>query len=452
MLIMAKASKLKQNVERKGYKFRLIVPNSDVERKLAGYVGCCRLVWNKALSLVKEDDALYRSLVRDCEEKGLATDNIVRTFRFNPYYQLSSMLKLWKEDTKTSFLVDCYSKSLQITLEELGQAITEAKSKTNPKCYPVFKKKGIKDSFSFNGSIKHDDENGRIFIPKIGYIRYRKSRDVLGVVKNVTISKQGKYWYVSLQSEKQLSYRQISGDFTNIIGIDVGITKAVSCSHEISFEYQNKRIATKQISSVNSLKQYQKKLAKLQRDLARKDKFSKNWVKQKSKINKLHTKIGNTRQDFLHKVTTAIVENNAYIAVERLKIKNMSKSAKGTIDNPGKNVKAKSGLNKSILDQGWGMFRQFLSYKLKYIYGTELIEVNPQYTSQQCSQCGYTDKENRKNQASFNCKQCGYKMNADINASLNIKAAGLAVLACGVGTKPMVKQEPSELYYNTCIA
>jgi putative transposase len=268
----------------------------------------------------------------------------------------------------------------------------------------------------------------------------------------VTISKQGKYWYVSLQSEKQLSYRQISGDFTNIIGIDVGITKAVSCSHEISFEYQNKRIATKQISSVNSLKQYQKKLAKLQRDLARKDKFSKNWVKQKSKINKLHTKIGNTRQDFLHKVTTAIVESNAYIAVERLKIKNMSKSAKGTIDNPGKNVKAKSGLNKSILDQGWGMFRQFLSYKLKYIYGTELIEVNPQYTSQQCSQCGYTDKENRKNQASFNCKQCGYKMNADINASLNIKAAGLAVLACGVGTKPMVKQEPSELYYNTCIA
>jgi putative transposase len=113
-------------------------------------------------------------------------------------------------------------------------------------------------------------------------------------------------------------------------------------------------------------------------------------------------------------------------------------------------VKQKSGLNKSILDQGWGMFKQFLAYKLKYNYGTELIEVNPQYTSQKCSSCGHIDADNRKNQASFKCVKCGFSMNADLNASLNIKAAGLAVLACGVDRMPSIqnatkKQEPTEL-------
>ena len=128
----------------------------------------------------------------------------------------------------------------------------------------------------------------------------------------------------------------------------------------------------------------------------------------------------------------------------------MSKSAKGTIAEHGKNVKQKSGLNRSILDQGWGMLRQFLTYKLKYNYGTELIEVNPHYTSQKCSGCGHTHADNRKNQASFKCVKCGLSMNADLNASLNIKAAGIAVLACGVAGMPnirnaMMKQEPTEL-------
>ena len=257
--------------------------------------------------------------------------------------------------------------------------------------------------------------------------------------------------FCGLRLQPQLS--QVNPEWVNAnraIGIDVGIAKAVSASDAISFEYQGKQISSNQLESINPLREHQTKLAKLQKDLARKTKFSRNWNKQKAKISKLHSKIANIRNDFVHKVTTAISKSYAYVVVEALKVKNMSKSAKGTADKHGKMVKQKSGLNKSILDQGWGMFRQFLAYKLKYNYGTELIEVNPQYTSQKCSGCGHIHADNRKNQASFRCVKCGLSMNADLNASLNIKAAGLAVLACGVDGMPSIqnatmKQEPTEL-------
>ena len=452
---MIKSSKVKQEQERKGYKFRLIIPNSATEHKFAQLVGCCRFVWNKALAWLKQDDDDYRTIVTMSRMNGGDATGITAFFKFNPYNQLSAMLTKWKQDPETQFLAEAYSKSLQIVLEELGQAVVEAKSKTNPtrvsKQYPVFKKRGIKDSFSFNGAIKHDVENGRIFVPKLGiWLRYRKSREVLGVVKNVTISKQAGEWYVSLQSERPLS--QVNPEWVNtnqVIGIDVGIAKAVSASDTISFEYQGQQIASNQLDSVNPLKLYQAKLAKLQKDLARKSKFSRNWQKQKAKVGKLHTQIANIRKDFVHKITTAISKSYAYVALEALKVKNMSKSAKGTITEPGKKVKQKSGLNRSILDQGWGMFRQFLAYKLNYNYGTELIEVNPQYTSQRCSSCGHTHADNRKNQAGFSCVECGLTMNADLNASLNIRTAGLAGIACGVDGMPSIqnatlKQEPTE--------
>jgi putative transposase len=445
-------SSTKQNKQRKGYKFRLMVTNSEIERQLNKIVGCCRFVWNKALALVKQDDENYRTMLEMAKMNGGEGEGISSLFKFNPYNQLSALLTTWKQQPETDFLKQVYSKSLQIVLEELGQAVAEAKNKSNPKRYPVFKKRGVEDSFSWNGVIKHDEENGRIFIPKLGiWLRYKQSREVLGIVKNVTISKQAGNWYVSLQIERELARLNPEWVNTNqLIGIDAGVAKVVSASDSICLEYQGKQISTNQLESINPLANHQAKLAKLNQDLARKTKFSRNWYKQKAKINKLHHKVANIRKDFVHKVTTAITNSYAYVSVEALNIKNMTKSAKGTVDKPGKMVKQKSGLNKSILDQGWGMFKQFLAYKLKYNYGTKLIEVNPQYTSQKCSSCGHIDADNRKNQASFKCVKCGFSMNADLNASLNIKAAGLAVLACGVDGMPSIqnatkKQEPTEL-------
>ncbi|EKQ0963509.1 transposase, partial [Salmonella enterica] len=201
---------------------------------------------------------------------------------------------------------------------------------------------------------------------------------------------------------------------------------------------------------VNSFKKNKKKLAALQRQLSRKVNFSNNWQKQKHKIQRLHSRIANIRRDYLHKVTTTISKNHAMIVIEDLKVKNMSKSTAGTRSQPGHNVRAKSGLNRSILDQGWHEMRRQLEYKQLW-RGGQVLAVPPAYTSQRCACCGHTAKENRLSQSKFVCQACGYTANADVNGVRNILAAGHAVLACGgtVQSGRLLKQEPTEMIQAT---
>lgn len=138
------------------------------------------------------------------------------------------------------------------------------------------------------------------------------------------------------------------------------------------------------IRPLHSFRKHEKKLAALQRKLAKRTKFSANWQKLKARIQRLHRKIANVRNDFLHKATTAISKNHAVVVIEDLTVRNMSRSASGTLEAPGKNVRAKAGLNKSILDQGWFEFRRQLAYKLAWP-GGNLLVIPPQYTSQTCS-------------------------------------------------------------------
>ena len=144
-----------------------------------------------------------------------------------------------------------------------------------------------------------------------------------------------------------------------------------------------------------------------------KKKGSQNRKKQKTRISRLHHTISNVRSDFLHKLSTGISKNHARVYVEGLRIRGMSASARGSVEDPGRNVRAKSGLNKSILDQGWFEFRRQLDYKL-YRQGGSLVEVDFRYSSQRCSCCGHTAKENRKSQSEFVCLQCGYEQHADV--------------------------------------
>jgi IS605 OrfB family transposase len=131
----------------------------------------------------------------------------------------------------------------------------------------------------------------------------------------------------------------------------------------------------------NAFKAIKGRLAKAQRKLSRKTKFSVNWRKQKAKISRLYMQAGNARRDFLHKLSTQLAKSHGVIKLEKLQVQNMSKSAKGTVEAPSSNVKAKSGLNRSILDQGWGRFATMLKYKLTE-RGGELQYVDPAYTSQ----------------------------------------------------------------------
>ena len=148
----------------------------------------------------------------------------------------------------------------------------------------------------------------------------------------------------------------------------------------------------------------------------------------------------------LHKASTAISKNHALVCIEDLKVRNMSGSAAGSTDAPRRNVRNKSGLNKSILDQGWYEFRRQLDCKLAW-NGGHLIAVPPQNTSRTCPCCGHVAKENRQTQARFECVDCGFEGYADVVGAINVLRAGYARLACGelAQTGDFVKQEPTDV-------
>ena len=305
---------------RKAYVFRLKT-NDEIESKLSKFCGSSRFLWNKALSMNLER-----------LEKGQAV---------LWYNELAFWLTLWKRSEEYSFLAECPSQVLQQKLRDLERAFRDCFDKKQPlKRLPVFKRKGRGDNIRFPQGVKID--NRRIFLPKIGWSGFYKSQEIIGRVKNITVSRKGLNWYVSIQVEQRIEIGKHPSD--SKIGIDAGIDCFAAFSDGTM------------VKGVNSFRRHEDRLAREQRKLSGKQKGSQNWRKQKKKVSGLHHTIANVRSDFLHKLSTEISQNHAKVYVERLQIKNMSASAKGTLGDPGKNVKAKSGLNKSILDQGWFAF------------------------------------------------------------------------------------------------
>ena len=391
------------------YQFELI-PHGQQQRKMQRFAGACRFVFNKALAWQKEQ---------------YASDP---TIRFS-YTVLANLLPLWKQDPNLAWLKESPSQALQQTLKDLERAYQNFFSKRAD--FPRFKKKGQSDSYRYPQGCKLDQSNSRIFLPKLGWMRYRNSRDVLGGVKNVTISHSCGKWFVSIQTERDVE--QSLPQATSAIGIDVGVVRFATMSDG------------NHIESLNSFKKHQQRLARYQRRMSRKVKFSNNWKNAKARIQKIHTAIANARRDYLHKATTTISQNHALVCIEDLQVRNMSKSSKGSIDQPGKMVKQKSGLNRAILDQGWGEFRRQLEYKVGW-QGGILLAVPAHHTSQTCPACGHVAKENRLTQARFECVDCGYENHADLIGAINILERGYRLLACGesVQSGRSVKQEPTE--------
>lgn len=381
-------------------------PKAGQERLMRRFAGCCRFVWNKALELEK----------KAYEENGKRLG----------YYKLAGMLKEWKKEEETSFLAEAHSQILQQSLIDLNRAYENFFAQRARQ--PRYKKKGRHDAFRYPQGFKLDEEHSRIWLPKIGWVRYYNSRPVKGTIKQVIVSRCAGKWSVSIQTEREEPIH--AHPSKSAIGIDMGVARFATFS-DGSF-----------IEPVNSFRKEEKKLAKLQKELARKEKYSRNWYKQIVRVQRHHHKIANIRKDFLHKITTSISKNHAVVVLEDLAVGNMSRSASGNLDAPGKNVSAKSGLNKSILDQGWYEFRRQLAYKMAR-EGGKLIVVPAQYTSQKCSRCGCVNKDNRKTQAEFKCIACGFECNADHNAALNILAAGQAVTACGEAPC-LVEAEPAQ--------
>lgn len=401
------------------FKYELM-PDGQQQRQMARFAGACRFVFNKALALQKTNH----------EAGG----------KFIGYVTMAKHLTAWRNGTETPWLADAPVHPLQHALKDLERAYKNFFAKRA--AFPKFKRKGGGESFRYPDAkqFKLDQPNARIFLPKLGWMRLRLSRPVLGEVRNATVSQRSGRWFVSIQTKREVSAPVPVA--ASAVGIDMGVARFATMS-DGAF-----------IAPLASFKRHEVRLARYQRRMARKVKGSRNWHKAKARVQRLHSRIANVRQDFLHKASSQIAAQHAMVVMEDLQVRSMSASARGSAEQPGRNVRAKSGLNKAILDQGWAEFRRQLAYKMQW-NGGELIAVDPRNTSRTCPECGHVDAQNRKTQAVFRCVACGHQAHADVVGAINILARGHRVAACGEDVshaKPVrvkraasAKQEPAEV-------
>jgi putative transposase len=395
--------------------------------RLRRFAGMCRWVWNAALA---EQQARY-----------------VRCERYAGYVEMTRWLTAWRNAPDTAWLAEGSVHTQQQVLRRLDEAYQGFFAKVRGR--PSFKRRGQDLGLRFPDPKRFslDAANGRIKLPKLGWLRLHMSRPVQGSLRNVTVKREGEKWFVSIHVEQRETIGPL--DVAPTLGIDLGLAAFVATSDG------------KLIAPLRALAKRQRELKYLQRAVARKRKGSSNRRKAVRRLGNFHRRIARQRSDWLHKLTTQFADQHAVIALEGLSIKNMTASARGTIDAPGKNVRPKAGLNRSILDAAWGEFVRQLNYKTQW-RGGRVILVDPAYSSQSCRICGQQSAENRKTQAIFSCMACGHTENADLHAAQNILAAGHAVwanqhaspAACGETERRSsaarskgavsVKQEPTE--------
>jgi putative transposase len=246
----------------------------------------------------------------------------------------------------------------------------------------------------------------------IGHVRVHQHRPVKGRVKTISIKREGSRWYVVLSCEDIPA--QPLPTTGAVAGLDMGVASLVTTSD------------AEHLVNPRHLQASAGRLAAAQQALARKKRGSNRRHKAVARVAALHAKVRRQRLDGAHKAALTLVRTYDVIAVEDLRITNMTRSAAGTSVQPGRGVAAKSGLNRSILDAGWGVFLRVLAHKAESA-GRELIAVEPRDTSRTCARCGHVAKENRVSQARFACTGCGHTAHADVNAAKNILRAGLAL-------------------------
>jgi putative transposase len=379
------------------------------ERQLARWAGQLRWIWNQAL---KEQQAR--------RERGEPCAN---------YAAMCQWLTAWRNAPQTSWLATGPIHPQQQCLKRLDATFQKffAKVKAGKRGraagYARFKRWGEEPGLRFPDAkqIELDAANGRVKLPKLGWVRLRLSRPVAGELRNVSVMREGAKWYASIQT--QSGEVAPAASLVPTLGIDLGLTAFAGLSDGTLMR------------PLAALKAQACRLRRYQRSVSRKVKGSANRRKAVQRLARLYRKIAHQRSDWLHKLSTKLAGEHPVIAIEDLKVAAMSASARGTADRPGKRVKQKAALNTSILDAGWALFRKQLEYKCEAAGGA-VVAVNPAYTSQTCSCCGHVDPANRRSQAQFECVACGHIQNADVNAAMNILAAGYAVWLAGRQARP----------------
>jgi len=427
-----------------GYKYRLY-PTIEQQTILNHQMFIYNQAYNICLNLWKEEQERNKTLpkekqtYRKAKEIDQEVKNILkaRKLEFKTVVLQQARINFQKAIDK-AFLKEVVAErkkaiAKSITPKERAKAINLG--------FPKFKSsKDINQSFNWNNQgysiLEHDNDRFEILRLIRENIKIRYHRDLPKNYKmcSITISKDATGYFVSfgIEFEKEIDLVVTSEnlDMTKSIGIDLNVN-----NFAISKPLDDKQLLENGSQNRRAV-QFGKVIKTLQKKQSRRDRKSKqkgkNYKKTQRKINKLKKQQSNKKSDLYHKISKTLTNKFESIAVEDLKLKNMTKSSKGNEQKHGKNIRAKSGLNRSILSASFYQFVAMLQYKQTMLNKKLFVKVNPKYTSQICNWCWYRDKNNRKTQSKFKCLRCHHKINADINASENIEHRGLESLGLGI--------------------
>ena len=408
----------------RGYKYKL-QPTAVQAALFRQWAGTVRTVYNAALEQRSNSYRPYKRKNYYDKTRHMSLDERIvfsQTERVHGYSinytgQCQELTRLRQE---IPWIRAVSSTVLQQGLRDLDTAFSNFfKGKAG---YPVFKKKFRNDSFRFQGrdieTRKLNRKWSEVKLPKLGWVKYRDTSCVNrngeiwpreGTLKNATIRLAPDGWHIafSVEIEHEAPVKPLPGQ----VGIDLGVAK-------------NMVLSTGEIMNMSKVRidMLDRRERKARKKLARKKRGSKKYAKQRRRVAAIAAQKARVRKHWQHEVSKEISNRFGLVVIEDLKVRNMTASAKGTIEEPGTNVAQKKGLNRSILNQGWGMLEAKIEYKVEE-QGGHVYKVPAQYTSQTCSECGTVDKKSRKSQSSFECRKCGHSMNADHNAAINILAA-----------------------------
>jgi putative transposase len=421
----------------RNYKFRLY-PDKNQEEILRSYEGILRFLWNichkqRMLALDGKYMPLLNIKKKEDEDKlnGIShkyvsleeenKENITKIFMKDicKDFNLSQNKQMTELQEHHTWIAKVQCQARQNTLADLDKAWQRCFKKLGGK--PRFKNKRDAMKIYIPNTVKSitsgDRKTGKINFAspsykELGTLRAVFDRSIKGKIKSWSIKRENKDWFIIASVEKEFNIYSKTESENKTVGIDRGVILFTADSN-------GRTVVNPKFHEDTKLR-----LTRAQRELAKKKKGSSNRKKAIDKVARLYKLVARQRESFLHAESKYYADNYDVVVLEDLKIKNMTSSAKGTIEEPGKNVRQKAGLNKSIINAGWGKFAENLRYKLEEHGGT-LKKVNSAYTSQQCCKCHYIDSANRKSQSEFVCVKCGHVENADVNAAKNIKEKGL---------------------------
>jgi len=393
----------------------------EQQRLLYEWVGCARLIWNIALEQ-------RRIAWRDA--RGRTLD---RRWAQQPAPSLTTQCaELTHLRAEYSWLAAVPCQVLQQKLRDLDQAFRRFFAGAAKR--PVRKRKGqCAEAIRFPDGKnvqwrRLNKHSGEVKVPKIPWLRFRWSRAVCDAarrerVENVTIVRRCREWYVVFCVERPAAEKTPNNHPP--VGIDRGCTAAVATSDGELLDF----VALKP--------RERHRLARLQRRTTRQRRGSRHFVRTQSSINALHARATNRRKQFVHTTARMLAHTYGVVVLERLHIESMTRSARRTPDRPGKFVHQKRGLNRRILEKGWGALQRRLA-EVCPAEGSELRLVVASYTSIRCHECGHSHPGNRKSQAVFLCQACGWCEQADVHAAKNIRELGT------VGWCSIPKSAPTE--------